>query len=112
MADPDSSRLVGSISLEETDWRALTSEAGYWVSPWARGCGLATEATRVLADWLLGNQGFERLGLRVATGNTVWQRVAVRAGFKREGVLRNAGFVHAGRVDLAVYSKIGTDLEY
>jgi len=35
-----------------------------------------------------------------------------KVGFTREGVLRSAGFVHAGRVDLAVYSKINTDLEH
>jgi RimJ/RimL family protein N-acetyltransferase len=110
MADPDSGRLLGSISLKETNWRALTSEVGYWVSPWARGRGLAAEATRLLAEWLLGEQGFERLELRAATGNTASQRVAVKAGFTHEGMLRNAGFVHAGRVDLAVYSKISTDL--
>jgi hypothetical protein len=27
-------------------------------------------------------------------------------------VLRSVGFVHAGRVDLAVYSKINADLEH
>jgi RimJ/RimL family protein N-acetyltransferase len=112
MADPGSGRLLGSISLKKTDWRALTSEVGYWVSPWAHGRGLAAEATRALAEWLLGKQGFERLELRAATGNTASQRVAVKAGFTREGVLRSAGFVHAGRVDLAVYSKINADLEH
>jgi RimJ/RimL family protein N-acetyltransferase len=110
LADPGSNRLLGSISLKKTDWQALTSEVGYWVAPWARGRGLAAEATRLLAEWLLGRQGFERLELRAATGNTASQRVAVKAGFTREGVLRNAGFVHGGRVDLAVYSMIGTDL--
>jgi RimJ/RimL family protein N-acetyltransferase len=110
MADPASGRLVGSISLKKTDWQTLTSEVGYWVSPWARGRGLAAEATRTLAEWLLGEQGFERLELRAATGNTASQRVADKAGFTREGVLRNAGLIHAGRVDLAVYSKISADL--
>lgn len=110
MADPDSGRLLGAISLKKTDWRALTSEVGYWVSPWARGRGLAAEAARALAEWLLVEQGFERLELRAAIGNTASQQVAVKAGFTREGVLRNAGFVHAGRVDLAVYSKINADL--
>ena len=110
MADAGSNQLLGSISLKKTDWQALTSEVGYWVSPWARGRGFAVEATRALAEWLLGRQGFERLELRAATGNTASQRVAEKAGFTREGILRNAGFIHGGRVDLAVYSMISNDL--
>jgi RimJ/RimL family protein N-acetyltransferase len=78
--------------------------------PWGRERGLAAEATRALAEWLLGKHGFERLELRAATGNTAPQRVAVKAGFTREGVLRNAGLIHAGRADLALYSKISADL--
>lgn len=33
-----------------------------------------------------------------------------RAGFTREGVLRNAGITHSGRVDLVVFSLIRRDL--
>ncbi|WP_329183483.1 GNAT family protein [Actinacidiphila glaucinigra] len=81
-----------------------------WVSPWARGRGIAAEATRALATWLLADQGFQRLELRAATGNTASQRVAAKAGLRREGVLRDAGFVHTGRVDLVVFSLVRGDL--
>ncbi|MFF3946404.1 GNAT family N-acetyltransferase [Streptomyces sp. NPDC001902] len=110
VTDADGGRLVGTVGLKRTDWRALTSEVGYWVSPWARGRGIATEATRALATWLLAEQGFQRLELRAATGNTASQRVATKAGLRREGVLRNAGFVHTGRVDLVVFSLVPGDL--
>jgi len=35
---------------------------------------------------------------------------AEKAGFTYEGTARNAGIVHAGRVDLAIYSPISGDL--
>jgi RimJ/RimL family protein N-acetyltransferase len=103
-------RLIGSFGLKRTDWRGRTSEIGYWVSPWARGEGLATEAVAAVGRWLLTEQGFERLALRAAPGNAASRRVAEKAGFTREGVARNAGFTNAGRVDLIVYSLIRSDL--
>jgi RimJ/RimL family protein N-acetyltransferase len=103
-------RLQGCIDLKATDWRSLTTEIGYWVAPWGRGQGLAGRATRVLAEWALREHGLERVVVRAATGNAASQRAAERAGFVREGVARNAGFVHAGRVDLVVYSLIRSEL--
>ena len=104
-------RLIGSFGLKRTDWRARTSEIGYWVAPWARGEGLAVEAVTAIARWLLVGQGFERLVLRAAPGNMASQRVAEKAGFTREGVARNAGFNNAGRVDLVVFSIVAADLD-
>ncbi|MEV7403969.1 GNAT family N-acetyltransferase [Streptomyces sp. NPDC091267] len=97
-------RLLGTVGLKKTDWRALVSEVGYWVAPWARGRGIATEATAALACWLLGDQDFQRMELKAAVENTASQRVAVKAGLDYEGTMRNAGFVHGGRTDLRLYS--------
>jgi RimJ/RimL family protein N-acetyltransferase len=67
-------------------------------------------AVAQLALWALQEQHFERIELRIATGNVASQRVADSCGFVHEGVLRNAGSIHAGRVDLIVYSLIPGDL--
>ena len=102
--------LAGVIDLKRTDWRQRETEIGYWATPRFRGLGLMTEAVAALARWLLAEQGFERAELRAATGNTASARVAIKAGFGYEGVARNAGIVHDGRVDLAIYSMIPSDL--
>lgn len=102
MASPDGT-FVGCISLKKTDWRAQVTEIGYWTAPQHRSSGNTTAATAYLARWALAN-GMERVELTAATGNRASQRVAEKAGFRFEGVMRNAGFVHGGRVDLCLYA--------
>jgi RimJ/RimL family protein N-acetyltransferase len=84
-------RLVGSIDLKRTDWMSGVTEIGYWTAPGWRRRGVMTEATKALALWVLDDMGFERVELRIATGNVASLRVAARAGFTREGVARSAG---------------------
>ncbi|MFJ1751593.1 GNAT family N-acetyltransferase [Kitasatospora sp. NPDC088134] len=110
IADASSDRLMGTVGLKKTDWRARVSEVGYWTAPWARGRGIAAEATRALGRWVLMDQAFQRMELLAATENTASRKVALRAGLHREGILRNAGFVHAGRVDLVLFSLVPEDL--
>lgn len=104
-------RLAGCIDLMGTDWAARTTEIGYWVAPLARRQGVASRATRLLAQWVLTAGGAQRVELQAALGNIGSQRVAESAGRVREGCARNAGFVHGGRVDLVLYSLVPADLE-
>jgi len=75
-----------------------------------RGRGVTTAAVRLLASWVLTDQGFERAELLTAMGNTGSERVAEKAGFQREGIARNAGVIHGGRVDLTVWSLVPADI--
>jgi RimJ/RimL family protein N-acetyltransferase len=71
---------------------------------------VAAEAVDALAIELIMSHGFHRVEMRVAPGNTASRRVAEKAGFVYEGLLRNAGHVHSGRVDLEVWSLVAADL--
>lgn len=102
--------LAGVIDLKRTDWRRRETEIGYWAAPTFRGQGVMSEATVALSRWVLTEAAFERVVLRIATGNQASTRVAEKAGFTYEGTARNAGIVHAGRLDLAIYSLIPDDL--
>jgi RimJ/RimL family protein N-acetyltransferase len=103
-------RLAGAIDLKRVNWVTKVAEVGYWVAPWARGRGVASGAARALSLWAIRDHGFERVELFAATGNTASRRAAVRAGFVREGVARNACCVNGRRMDMVLFSLVPNDL--
>jgi len=103
-------RLVACLWTKRTDWVARSTEVSYAVTPDARGYGFAPEALDALGIALLLEHQFQRVELRVAAGNQSSRRVAEKAGFRYEGLLRNAGYVHTGRSDLELWSLVAGDL--
>ncbi|MEZ0077093.1 GNAT family N-acetyltransferase [Planotetraspora sp. GP83] len=101
--------VVGAISLFKTQWGSGTSEVGYGVHPAHRRRGYATEAVRGLAGRLLGEGVLRRIELRANADNVASIRVAEKAGFTREGLLRGAGFEDDGPHDLVVFGMLRGD---
>jgi ribosomal-protein-serine acetyltransferase len=102
-------RFVGTVGLSRTDWTDGRVEVGYWIAPWARRKGYAVEATRGAAAYAFG-KGLHRVELLAAVGNRASQGVAAKAGFTREGVLREATLTPAGRVDAVLFSLLESEL--
>ena len=101
-------RVVGSCGLRVDTGPRSAAEIGYWVAPWARGRGYAAEATGGLCAWAFAH-GTSRVEVVAAVGNEASQRVALAAGFRREGVLRAAAQDGAGRVDAVLFGLLSTD---
>lgn len=102
--------VVGAISLFKTLWGAGTTEVGYGVHPLHRGRGYAPEAVRGLTRWVFATTSLRRIELRANLDNTASLRVAEKAGFVREGVLRAAELEDDGPHDVAVFGLLRTDL--
>jgi RimJ/RimL family protein N-acetyltransferase len=118
VAEVLTARLVGTVHLRHTDWRCRTTEIAFVTASWARGEGYAPESVLATAHWLFHDQGFERIELRTAAGNTASQQVAQKAGCISEGVLRSAGLVRGlesggaeTRTDIIVWSLLPEDLD-
>ncbi|GAA2610084.1 hypothetical protein GCM10010399_46140 [Dactylosporangium fulvum] len=107
VVDAATDRVLGSIGY--TPRKEGTAETGYWVAPWARRRRVATTALELLSAELLGD-GMHRLYLTTALSNGASQRVAVAAGFTREGVARAAARTRdGGWHDVVVWSRIAGD---
>ena len=108
IADAASGEIVGSGGLVRDlgDGRA---EIGYWVAPAHRGRGIATRLVRLVSDWALGEGGFARAELHVNPQNAASARVAEKAGFVLEGVLRSFEELKGRRADVAMWARIASD---
>ena len=104
-------RLLGALGISNFDWVDLKAEIGYWIAAEARRRGVGARATRMLAVWALTQLGLERLELLANPENEASQRLAVRAGFTREGTLRRYRRRHGAREDLVMFSLLAEDLE-
>jgi RimJ/RimL family protein N-acetyltransferase len=102
--------LLGSIALLRMEWAHRRGEAGYWLAREARRQGHATRALRLIYRWGFDSLGLERIDLFAATGNQASQRVAERAGFTREGVLRGYMRSSYGQRDVVGYGLLAEEV--
>jgi RimJ/RimL family protein N-acetyltransferase len=102
--------LIGSISLMRFTWRHARGEVGYLLAREARGRGHATRAVRLICAWGFATLGLERIELLAATGNAPSQRVAERAGFTREAVLRSYHLLREVAFDMVAFGLLPGEL--
>ena len=109
VVDPDSDDLLGSVGAR-VDRDSARAEIGYWVAREARGRGVATRAVVLLGAWLFEALGLARLQIHTETDNVASQRVAERAGFTREGVLRSYELVEGRPIDVTMFAALPGEL--
>jgi RimJ/RimL family protein N-acetyltransferase len=100
---------VGSIGVRVMHDQGI-AETGYHVVEARRGRGLATAALRLIARWTFAELPVARLQLTTHLDNPGSQRVAEKAGFTREGVLRAWADQRGERPDLVMWSLLPGDL--
>jgi RimJ/RimL family protein N-acetyltransferase len=111
IADAADAEPLGLVSLRIAEQDPGLAAVGYWLRTEARGRGAATVAVQLIARWAFNELAVERLELTTAPENVASQRVAERAGFTREGVLRGLQATkHNGRQDTVMFSLLPADL--
>ena len=99
-------KAVGGIGVElHTDGSARTGQFGYWLGEPYWGRGIATAAARAVADHVFNTLGLARLQAGVFVWNQASMRVLEKAGFVREGVLRNSVLKDGALVDQVQYAR-------
>ncbi|HVU78756.1 MAG TPA: GNAT family protein [Gaiellaceae bacterium] len=97
---------VGFAAFVRLDVGQQEGEIGYVLSRAARGRGVATRAVGLLTEWGFGELALERIELRIDDRNAASKRVAERAGYSEEGVLRNVAFKEGIRTDVSIWSRL------
>jgi RimJ/RimL family protein N-acetyltransferase len=107
IVDADTDELLGTVGFHTRHGRG---DFGYWVRKEARGRGVATRALVLLTRWAARERGLGRLQLIVEPDNLASIRVAERAGFRREGRLRDYIELKGSRRDVYMYSLLPEEL--
>lgn len=102
-----SGRFVGSTGLHRMNWAVGRFEIGYWLRTSECGQGLMTEAVDGIVEWASGYLNARRIEIRCDARNLGSRRVAERAGFYLEAVLRQSLPDVGGRpADQLLYAKL------
>lgn len=89
----ESDRLVGACGLHKIDYRTRQSSFGIFIGAkeeWGKGYG--TEATRLVVGYAFDTLNLNRVWLHVFEYNRRGIRAYEKAGFRREGVLRQDSY--------------------
>ena len=103
----DSGAILGSVGLVRGDRDNGRAEVGYWVAAEHRGRGIAPAAVELLCERAFAD-GWHRLELHIDPRNTASRRVAEKAGFQLEGVLRDYELIKERRADVAMYARLAS----
>jgi RimJ/RimL family protein N-acetyltransferase len=112
VTDSKTGRVLGGVGFAWVGEEHV-GEVGYWLRAEARGGGLMTRAVILVSRWAFEELGCERLQLRADSDNVGSQRVAEKAGFTREGVLRSVHFSprQQRRVDYVMFSLLPKEID-
>lgn len=93
---------IGLIFGQDIDRRS--AEIGYWLGAEYWGRGIVTEAVQALTQYAFANFDLARIWACVFAWNPASMRVLEKAGFTREGVLRQAATKDGETIDVVMYA--------
>ena len=112
IADATDGALLGTLAFHRRPDEPGKAAVGYWLAPGARGRGAATGAVLLAVRWAFGIEpALVRMELLTLVGNEASGRVALRAGFTREGVLRRYLPFRGELMDAVMFARLRGDPE-
>lgn len=101
---------IGSVSYRQVAYGPNQGSQAYAIGiglvAAQRGHGYGAEAQRLMAGYLFDTYPIARIEAETDVTNLAEQRSLAKAGFTREGVLRQAQWRAGARHDLVMYSKL------
>ncbi|MFT7138151.1 MAG: RimJ/RimL family protein N-acetyltransferase [Candidatus Azotimanducaceae bacterium] len=101
----DDGALLGGCSVSIIDDHPV-GNLGYWIRTGSTGVGMATEATLGLAEFSFQFLDLQRIEIVMSTENAGSRQVAINAGARFEGTLRNRLLLHGQKHDAHLYSLV------
>ena len=98
--------IVGGIGVKINQHRSFIGEIGYFIDEAYWGQGIATEAVRLLEEICNRELRMTRFELLMLPENIGSEKVAIKSGYSKEGILKKA-LVHkdGSKRDCYLYAK-------
>jgi RimJ/RimL family protein N-acetyltransferase len=100
---------LGGCGLRYVSQMDRVANLGYWVRTSRIRQGIATTATRLLAQFGFKELKLNRIEIIASVDNRASQRVAEKVGATREGILRNRMVVRVQEADSMVFNERVSD---
>jgi RimJ/RimL family protein N-acetyltransferase len=107
--DNQNGKALGRVGLNSFDERHKYYNLGYWIRVSQQNLGIASEATRLLAEEAFRSLEISRIEILAAVGNVPSQKAAEKAGATREGILRKRLAIGGEIHDAVIYSFVKED---
>lgn len=101
--------LAGDAMLWGVDPHNRSAHVGIALRPSCRGRGLGTDVVRLLCRYGFEIRGLHRLQAETLADNAAMLRALARAGFTREGLRRQAGWVNGAFEDEVVLGQLAAE---
>jgi RimJ/RimL family protein N-acetyltransferase len=105
----DDDALLGEVLLHSFAWKHRRCEIGFWLTPAARGVGLACNAIARTLDWAFDDLAIARMEMATTADNAPTRGIGRRMGFEEEGVQRKRNVERGVRVDMVVFGLLASD---
>jgi len=102
-------KLCGEINHLNIDWSNRSTVLSYWLDEAYQGRGIMTAACRVFVSHAFQTLNLHRVTIECAAGNARSRRIPERLGFKFEGIIRGAEWLHDHFADHAIYGLLKGD---
>jgi RimJ/RimL family protein N-acetyltransferase len=109
IADAATGEFLGAIGIYRLERQHEHGEIGFWLTPGARGRGIATRAVRLLTTWGFEHLDLHRMEITTTPDNEGTLRLAEALGFTREGVMRERNLERGRRVDVVMLAVLRRD---
>lgn len=112
LRDTETNALIGYVLVKNIDRKINKCELAYFVDKDFQGKGIITKAVAGLIAFCFSELGMNKITICTALDNTASQRIAIKHGFTREGILRREFKNGGGDLeDLIYFGLLKSDLK-
>lgn len=99
-------KVIGGANISPDSKGPYRCEIGYFIDRKYWGKGIATKVVAMLEEYIAENLDITRVEIVMVTKNIGSRRVAIKSGYKKEGLMRKCQKVGDKFFDCHLYAKI------